>query len=48
MVKYHLLKSYNVSMPDSLVQFEMDYNNGIYEGLSVKSKIACIILGIVL
>ena len=36
--KIPFIQSYNVSVPDSLVQFEMDYNNGIYEGLSVKKQ----------
>lgn len=36
--KVPFIQSYNVIVPDSLVQFEMDYNNGLYEGLSDKEQ----------
>ena len=32
--KIPFIQSYNVSVPDSLVQFQMDYNNGLFEKCS--------------
>ena len=36
--KIPFIESYNVVVPDSLIQFESDYNSGLFESMSVKKQ----------